>query len=220
MGVPVSVVVPARNEVGYLTDCLDSIQQQDYEGRMETIVVLGSSDDGTVGVVEERSEIDQIAYGADGRAAARNQGASMGEASRLVFVDADTVLEPTYLTKMVTYLEERDLAAASARCRVEGSWRGKLMEWTINHVFPRLRNPILPGFNLVVKAGVFESVGGFPAVGNEDTAFSRLIAREHRVGYHRRRLVSTSGRRFREQGLTGAAAHYLRLDYERLRSEY
>jgi hypothetical protein len=94
------------------------------------------------------------------------------------------------------------------------------MQFTINHVFPRLDRPILPGFNFFVDADVYEATGGFPNVANEDTAYSRRLGRDYRTDYCRRVLVETSPRRVREQGLLGMTAHYLHLDWKRLRAEY
>lgn len=112
---------------------------------------------------------------------------------------------------------ERGLDAASSRCRIPGV-RATCMELVINHVFPRLPRPILPGFNFLVRRETVEATGGFPAVPNEDTAYSRRLARTHRTGYCREVLVETSPRRIDSQGLTGTAIHYLVLDWRRLRS--
>jgi hypothetical protein len=80
--------------------------------------------------------------------------------------------------------------------------------------------PTLPGFNFFVEREAYFEVGGFPGVPNEDTAFSRRLATEHPVGYCETVLVETSARRFVRQGLSGGLAHYLRLDWQRLRADY
>ena len=89
---------------------------------------------------------------------------------------------------------------------------------TINHVFPRLGAPVLPGFNTLVGRAAFEDVGGFPDVPNEDTAFSRRLGRRTPTGYCPAVLVETSGRRVADAGLSGTLYHYLRLDWRRLRT--
>lgn len=136
----------------------------------------------------------------------------------LAFVDADTTLRPTYLTALLGYLEANGLAAGSSGCRITGPRRAKLMEATINRVFPRLERPILPGFNTVVRRTVFDDVGGFPDVPNEDTAFSRRLARRYPTGYCPDVLVESSGRRVAADGLTGTLWHYATLDAERMRT--
>ena len=119
---------------------------------------------------------------------------------------------------MLSFVRERDLDAASSRCRVIDAYRGKAKQVVVNRLFPHLRRPILPGFNFFVNAGVYAESGGFPDVPNEDTAYSRRLAREYDTAYHPEVLVETSGRRFDKSGLTGALYHYVRLDVVRLRT--
>lgn len=217
--VDVSFVVPARNEAGYLRETLASLAALDTERTYEVIVVDGDSDDGTPIVARE--------YGAtvlrDDRgsiAAARNLGADRSTGEWLAFVDADTRVRPDYLTELLGFVEREGLVAASSRCRITGPRRAKLVEATINHVLSRLERPILPGFNCLVHRRAFEEQGGFPDVPNEDTAFSRRLARRYRTGYCPAVLVESSGRRIADAGLTGTLWHYLRLDAGRLRADY
>jgi hypothetical protein len=98
--------------------------------------------------------------------------------------------------------------------------RPTLMQATINRVFPRLRRPILPGFNFFVDADVYSAAGGFPDVPNEDTAFSRHLARQYATAYHPDVLVESSGRRIHRDGLTRTLLHYVYLDVGRMRADY
>jgi len=211
-------VVPARDEAAYLADCLAAIEAQRTDRALEVIVVDGDSDDATPEIARE--------YGAtvvEGPGESIGEGRALGARHAagdwLVFVDADTVLDPAFLEEVLDYAEADDLAAASARCRMDGL-RPKLVQATINRVFPHLRRPILPGFAFVVDRAVYEAEGGFPNVPNEDTAFSRRLGREYATGYHPDVLVETSGRRIHRLGLTGTLLHYLRLDAGRIRADY
>jgi len=50
----VSVIVPCRNEAGWIGPCLESILANDYpSGRLEALVVHGMSDDGTRAMFSE-----------------------------------------------------------------------------------------------------------------------------------------------------------------------
>jgi len=98
------------------------------------------------------------------------------------------------------------------------AYRGKAKQTVVNRVFPHIPRPVLPGFNFFIDAAVYETSGGFPDVPNEDTAYSHKLAREYEIGYHPEVLVETSGRRFGDDGLTGALSHYLRLDSGRVRA--
>ena len=215
-GPDVSVVIPVRNEADYLRGALASIAALDTGYEYETIVVDGHSSDesravareyGATVLEEDRSSI----------AVARNRGAERADGEWLAFVDADTRLRANYLTALVGYLEANGLVAGSSRCRITGPRRAKLMEATINHVFPRLEHPILPGFNCVVHRRTFDDLGGFPDVPNEDTAFSRKLGRQYPTGYCPEVLIESSGRRIANDGLTGTLWHYVTLDVERIR---
>ncbi|WP_137289182.1 glycosyltransferase [Natronorubrum halophilum] len=212
----VSFVIPTRNEADYLRGTLASIAALDTSYSYETIVVDGNSTDGTRAVAREYGAI-VLDEDDSSIAAARNLGADRAGGEWLVFTDADTELRADYLTKLLGYLEADGLAAASSRCRITGPRRAKVMEATINYVFPRLERPILPGFNCVVHHRAFDELGGFPDVPNEDTAFSRRLAGRYPTGYCPAVLVESSGRRIAEDGLTGTLWHYVTLDVERIR---
>lgn len=213
----VSFVIPALNEAAYLPATLRSIDDQVSDASVEVLVVDGGSTDATPEIAREHDAVVCEGPG-KGIGPARHRGATRAAGSWLAFVDADTVLRPTYLDAMLDFVDEEGLAAASSRCRLTGTIRAKPMEWTINYVFPRLRQPILPGFNLFVAREAYDRVGGFPDVPNEDTAFSRRFARTHPTGYHPEVLVETSARRIVDRGLTGTLVHYLRLDWHRVRA--
>ncbi|WP_101297901.1 glycosyltransferase [Halegenticoccus soli] len=214
----VSVIVPARDEAAYLPSTLASVRAMDTDVEYELVVVDGASEDETPEIA--------AAYGADvydnrgrGIGDARHLGARHAAGDWYAFVDADTVVEPNYLDAMLSFVRERDLVAASSRCRMPGL-RPAVMEATINRVFPRLSAPILPGFNFFVESGAYREVGGFPNVPNEDTAFSRRLAAYGETAYHPDVLVETSPRRIGELGLTGTLYHYLKLDWGRYRADY
>ncbi|TYL38610.1 glycosyl transferase family 2 [Natronococcus pandeyae] len=213
----VSFVVPAKNEADYLRETLASIAALETDYAYEVVVVDGESTDETRAIAREYDATLIVGEGSS-IAADRNRGAERASGEWLAFVDADTRVRPTYLTEMLGFVESNGLAAASSACRMTGPWRAKLVEATINHVFPRLEYPILPGFNVFVHRAAFEEVGGFPPVPNEDTAFSRRLARQLPTDYYPSVLVESSGRRIADDGLTGTLWHYATLDVERIRA--
>ncbi|GAB3676319.1 glycosyltransferase [Halopiger thermotolerans] len=217
--VDVSFVVPARNEADYLRGTLASLAGLDTAYEYEVLVVDGDSSDATPAIAREYGATVLEGPGTS-IAAGRNYGARRASGDWLAFIDADTRVRADYLTGLLGYAAATGLAAASSRCRITGPRRAKLMEATINYVFPRLERPILPGFNLLVRRRAFEDAGGFPDVPNEDTAFSRRLARTHPTGYYPEPLVETSGRRIDRRGLTGTLTYYLRLDLERIRASW
>ena len=212
----VSFVIPTRNEANYLRAALASIAALDTSYGYEVFVVDGGSTDDTQAIA--RAYDATVLEAPDSSIArARNLGAATARGEWLAFVDADTELRANYLTDLLGYLEANGLAAGSSFCRIPGPRRARLMEATINHVFPWLGYPILPGFNCVVHRRAFDELGGFPEVPNEDTAFSRRLASRYPTGYCPEVLVKSSGRRIAADGLTGTLWHYATLDVARIR---
>jgi glycosyltransferase involved in cell wall biosynthesis len=211
----VSFVVPTLNEADYLPEALDSIAALETNRDYEVVVADSDSSDATRELARDAG-VRVLNCGDSGIAGGRNAGAAAADGEWLAFVDADTTVHEDYLTELHGYVEREGLAAGSSRCRVTESRRGKAMQVVVNRVFPRLDRPVLPGYNTFVRRSAFEAVGGYPEVGNEDTAFSRRLGREFETGYCPNVLVDTSGRRFASQGLTGAALHYLSLDVRRV----
>ncbi|WP_096389730.1 glycosyltransferase [Halopenitus persicus] len=215
-GPTVSYVIPTDEEADYLDATLERIRLQSTAEPIEVIVADADSSDGTRSIARDHG-VRLLTGATDGIWEGRNRGGAVAEGDWIAFVDADTLVAPNHCDRLLAYAREHDLDAASSRCRVPGL-RATCMEAVINHVFPRLRRPILPGFNVLIRRDVFTATGGFPAVPNEDTAYSRRLGRTHRTGYCPDVLVETSPRRIERDGLTGTAIHYLRLDRERLRS--
>ena len=108
VGVGLTVVVPARNESGNLPRLLASLP-----GDLTVIVVDDGSTDGTAKVARDNGATvvaaEPVADGRNGKAAACALGAAHAVASgaqRLLFLDADCVLEPGGIDRLVTELDQ------------------------------------------------------------------------------------------------------------------
>ncbi len=214
----VTFVVPAYNEAEQLPAALESIDALETTVPFETVVVDGGSDDGTPAVAREHG-VAVVEQPGTGVGNARNYGARWATGRWVAFVDADTTVRPTYLDEMLADVRERGLVGATSRCRLTGPRRAKVPEFIMNHAFPRMGRPVLPGFNTFVDREAFLAVDGFPDVPNEDKAFSRALAAVGEIGVHDRPLVETSGRRIADRGLLGVLWYYFERDLRALRSE-
>jgi glycosyltransferase involved in cell wall biosynthesis len=101
----VSVVIPCYNYGRYLAEALDSARAQSYP-TVEIIVI----DDGSIDDTEEVAagygpEIAYFHQENSGPAAARNMGARTAAGVYLVYLDADDILDPTYLERTVREFE-------------------------------------------------------------------------------------------------------------------
>ena len=96
------VVVPALNEEGRITSCLESLRSQSYDD-YELVIVDGGSSDRTVKLAEKYTDEVIVLKGPVG--AARNIGVKRSRREILAFVDADTVAcrLPLYIVSLYLF---------------------------------------------------------------------------------------------------------------------
>lgn len=108
----VSVVVPIRNETGYIDGCLNSILQSDWPAdRMEVLVVDGMSTDDTVATVtrmaEQDSRIRLLENPKKVQTSAMNIGIQEAKGSIILRVDGHAEIQSDYIRKSATELMTR-----------------------------------------------------------------------------------------------------------------
>ena len=91
----ISVIIPAHNEEAYLERTLEALSRQNY-GWFEVIVVANGCTDRTDAIARGRCQ-RLIVLSQKGLGVARNLGARMARGEMLLFLDADTLLEPMAL---------------------------------------------------------------------------------------------------------------------------
>jgi glycosyltransferase involved in cell wall biosynthesis len=93
--IPISIVIPAHNEEEFLPATLTALRNQTY-GNFEVIVVANGCSDRTLeaaqGACDQLIELEERGLGK-----ARNLGALKARGEILLFLDADTLLEPRSL---------------------------------------------------------------------------------------------------------------------------
>lgn len=113
-----TVVVPAFNVEGYITDCLDSIIGQQAWPRSQVLVVDDGSTDATAAVVSAyaashpRVRLVRRPNGGPGAGAARNTGMDLVDTEYVMFLDGDDELAPGGLSKLVAGLDRHHLDVA------------------------------------------------------------------------------------------------------------
>ena len=102
-----SIIIPAFNEAKQIRACLESIQRSMREAVIspyEIIVVDDDSTDDTADIA--RSLGARVVHsGKRNIAATRNRGAAAAESERLLFVDADTIINPCVVMDMTQAFE-------------------------------------------------------------------------------------------------------------------
>ena len=114
-----SVVVPAYNEAVGIEAAVRSFVASDYPD-FEVIVVDDGSRDGTAEVVERLGlpGVRLVRQSNAGKAAALQHGIALASAEVLVLVDADTVVEPGTLRRLVQPLADPTVGAVAGNIKV------------------------------------------------------------------------------------------------------
>ena len=122
----VSVIIPVRNEQGYIGPCLQALAQQDYpRERFEVIVLDGESTDATAREAEAAAAEFGVpdAFLTNRRrttAAGLNLGLSLARGEIIVRVDGHTLVDPTFLSASVRALLESGADAVGGPIRSKG----------------------------------------------------------------------------------------------------
>ena len=139
----VSIVIPCRNEIDHIANCLSSIFDQcEVPGGFEVIVADGMSDDGTREILKRLSEEDSRLTVVDNPGGIVSSGLNAAlrdaQGSIIIRMDAHTSYAPDYIRQCVRVLQE------TGADNVGGPWvacgKGKV------------GRAISPRFNLVLVA--------------------------------------------------------------------
>ena len=115
----VSVILPARNEEDYISECLGTLSTQDYKD-FEIIAIDDSSDDKTGKIIEEFTKKDPRIIHVTAREKPQNwmgknwacmEGFKKATGDIILFTDADTKFKKNVITLAVSHLQSENLDA-------------------------------------------------------------------------------------------------------------
>src|ERR1700733_3113846 len=106
-----SFVIPAHNEQNYLRDTLEHLKRLDYPvDRFEVIVVENGSSDGTFELAQGfESGNFKASQSGKGVSRAKNAGIDLlaSQSDWVIFLDADTIIDPPFLNELNVFLQKR-----------------------------------------------------------------------------------------------------------------
>jgi len=214
----VTVLVAAYNEEDAIEQTLAAILTQDYAGSVHVLVIDDGSHDGTREVVRRVAGADSrvalIAAEHGGKAAALNLGLACADTPLIATVDADTLLVPTALRRIVTRLlvDPEGTVAVAGSVLVRNSRGGlvaRMQEWDYQLGITAVkRQQALLGATLVAQGAfsvyrtpAMRLAGGWPdRIGEDIVATWALIEHGGRAAFEPTAVafttVPTSLRRF------------------------
>jgi glycosyltransferase involved in cell wall biosynthesis len=171
----ISIIIPTYNRYQYLSDTIESVISQDYEGELEIIISDDGSTDETLEVAASFGDKVKILRkhnsSIQGAAGARNRGILVASMPLVCFLDSDDFYLAGHLRKIAQLFED-DESIGFAFCRILEVRQigGKTLyrPWTHKKIFVNdIKNPVVSRSNVVhtnsfmFKREVFNKVGYF-----------------------------------------------------------
>jgi GT2 family glycosyltransferase len=168
--VDLSVVIPVRNGGRFIGDQLEAMARQDSEDPFEVVVADNGSTDDTVATVKAFAKrvpgLRLVDAGARrGSSYARNVGVANSRGSRIVFADADDVVDPGYVGALGRALMDHRAVAARIDWLLLNDWLSEASlpedqsQGVSGGMFGWL--PFAFGGAMGVRRDAFEKVGRF-----------------------------------------------------------
>lgn len=219
--VEISVIIPAQNEAKYIESCIKSVKSQDFSDYEMIVVDNGSTD--------KTSEIAKT-LGANvvfepqvGLPQARETGRRTASGEIILYIDADTIIPPSYLSKVVEFFKNHSeiVAVTNPFFFYDGNWKTDIFLKFAFKVACPLYFKILGAFHLpkfvlggsfAVRKHILEKIGGFNTnikFYGEDTDISIRISKAGSIAFLPGLYASTSARRYISQGFLKTQAIYL-----------
>jgi len=165
----ISVIVPCYNAEKYVRQTLDCLLKQTVDN-WECVIVNDGSKDGSLSILKEFESKDSrfrvIDKVNEGPAIARNTAIANSDGKYILPLDADDILDPTYIEKAVSYLESHpEIKLVYSKCDFFGDRKGafeladydyKRQLWfnsiTCTAVYRRSDYDLTQGYNPNMKA--------------------------------------------------------------------
>ncbi|MEK6875703.1 MAG: glycosyltransferase [Nanoarchaeota archaeon] len=169
----VSVIIPAYNEEMTIERTLDSIKKSEYpKEKFEIIVIDDGSKDNTLKVAKRyESEIVRVFHKENGgKGSALNFGISKAKGEIVFSMDADTIVSPLSMKRMVKYFKDSRIMSVSPGMvteKPETIWqRVQYIEYLIGLLLRKAFATldaifVVPGAFSAYRKSFFEKYGGY-----------------------------------------------------------
>ena len=173
----VTVMIPAHNEESVISNTVRNILNMDYEN-FDIIVIDDRSSDNTASVIKDlEHKYDKVTAlirpkdAFPGKSAVLNDAFIFFLGEAILVFDADATVEPEFLSKLIPYLEPKDVGAVQARKVIRNKnvnllTRCQNNEYTMDTHFQVGRDSIkgaveLRGNGELIKRQALDDIGGW-----------------------------------------------------------
>jgi cellulose synthase/poly-beta-1,6-N-acetylglucosamine synthase-like glycosyltransferase len=183
----VSIIVATLNSERTIDECLKAIFELNYpKDFLEIIVVDGCSKDATLEIAQKYPV--KVVSTPLNAPAAYNYAMKMVSNDVLGFIDSDAKVEKEWLNKLITHLDDPQVAGVSGGIETwntENAW-ARSIGYDLKNRYARLKKYVVrvATMNLLLKKSVIEAVGGFdenlPSQYDTDLGF-RITSRGYKI---------------------------------------
>lgn len=173
----VTVMIPAHNEETVITNTVENILQMNYTN-FDVIVIDDRSTDNTASVIknleQKYEKVTALIRSKDafpGKSAVLNDAFKIAKGEAILVFDADATVEPDFLSKLIPYLEPKDVGAVQARKVIRNKNQNLLTrcqnnEYTMDTHFQVGRDSVkgaveLRGNGELIKRQALEDINGW-----------------------------------------------------------
>lgn len=173
----VTVMIPAHNEETVITNTVGNILQMNYSN-FDVIVIDDRSTDNTASVIknleQKYEKVTALIRSKDafpGKSAVLNDAFKIAKGEAILVFDADATVEPDFLSKLIPYLEPKDVGAVQARKVIRNKNQNLLTrcqnnEYTMDTHFQVGRDSVkgaveLRGNGELIKRQALEDINGW-----------------------------------------------------------
>ncbi|MDB6020102.1 MAG: hypothetical protein JWR19_4591 [Pedosphaera sp.] len=195
----ISIIIPAHNEEDYIGLTLDAVNRQNYP-YFEVIVVANGCTDRTPAIALDNCN-HLVVLSNKGLGVARNLGAKLARGELLLFLDADTLLEPGALETIANKFSRRYAAGTLKGCPDGDRFAFRLIYWVKNSLHWTSLHCGSSGVIICWKKNFVATHGFDEALQVREN--SELITRLKRYGKYRyisETAATTSMRRYQNSG--------------------
>ncbi|RJQ35579.1 glycosyltransferase family 2 protein [Candidatus Parcubacteria bacterium] len=222
----VSFSIPAYNEEAKIGQCLESviaeIKRSGLTGNAEIVVVNNASTDRTKEIARSFPGVRVVDESRKGVASARQAGFLATSGDLLANIDADTLVPPGWLSKVVRTFErnEKLVGLSGPYIYYDLPFFKRMVAILLVSTYPLIHmlthhlaraGAILQGGNFVLRRTALEKIGGFDtsiSFYGEDTDIARRIAQVGRVKWTLFLPMYSSGRRLAHEGMVTTGMRY------------
>lgn len=198
---PISIIIPTLNEEKYLPRLLKSLQKQTQQPT-EVIVADANSTDKTAQIAQKYGCL--LVKGGS-PSVGRNKGAKIASQKLLLFLDADVILDPNFLTDTVREFNKRKLDVAS--CYIVSQTNRQFDKFIVTwwNTYFKLLEKIYPhacGFCIFISHDLHNRIKGFrkDIVIGEDVNYIQRASKKGKFRFLNSQKISISTRRFIKGG--------------------